>query len=697
VTLARAAVRWSWATGLATAILRTHPAFAQASAPAAVDPEASEIAVRGIRPRRDAAELKLSATQARAQAGTHDDPVKVIENLPGLARAGFGSDQLVLWGAAPEDSRVYVDGVEIPQLFHGSGIRSTINGNLLQSVSLSPGAYGVDYGRAIGGMVRLETRDLADGYHATADVSTLDASALVSGPVSDRVRLALVARYGLLDRTLKAVDAADVGDFFAVPHYRDYQAKLQIALRARESLEAVALGSSDALERLVSNSDPARVRTLRTSESFQRVYLRYRRALDDGASVEVVPWLGRDASDYDEHFGQVPAELNERTLRFGLRAEHRSRLTASLVLRLGVDAAGSRADVARRGTLTLPAREGDPTVFGQPPGDDDSADAWRATLVAVAPYATVDWDLGPLTLSPGLRLDGYLLESSRVTPRVGQTPAIGRSALDAEVEPRLSARYRLSGRVALLAAAGLYSQPPAAPDTSAVFGTPTLAPEAAAHVSLAESVGLTRLLALQVTSFYRLLSSLTVRDPSPTPKLANSLLQTGSGRSYGVQISLTHKLWRGFSGSLAYTLSRSERRATQASSLRLFDYDEPHVLTAQASQALGAWGFGLRFRYASGAPRTPVVGAFYVETDNAYQPILGAQNALRLPAFWQLDARIDRSFRLAERARLSAYVELLNATNHANAEEYAYSQNYARRGLITGLPIVGVFGARLDL
>ena len=669
---------------------------AQTQAPVTPDSPIDEVAVRGIRPRRDTSELKFTTEQARAQTGTHDDPVKVIENLPGLARTGFGSDQLVLWGAAPEDSRVYVDGVEIPQLFHGSGIRSTVNGNLLQSVSLSPGAYGADYGRAIGGMVRLETRELTDDYHAAIDLSTLDASALVSGPVGDRVRVALAARYGLLDRTLSAVGARDVGDFFAVPRYHDYQAKVQVRLRERESLDAVLLASSDDLDRAVSNIDPAQTRTSSTSQSFGRLYLRYRRALEDGGSVEVVPWIGRDSSRYDAHFGEVPALLDQRAWRFGLRAEHRSRLLPTVTLRLGIDSAGSQADLQRSGTLTLPAREGDPTVFGQAPSDDASSDAWSAMIVDVAPYATVDWDWGPLTVSPALRCDAYLLETSRQTPRVGQTPAIGRSALDAELEPRISARYRLSERVSVLGAAGLYSQPPAAQDSSAVFGTPTLGPESAAHLSLAESVELTRTLGVQVTSFYRSLSSLTARDPSATPKLANSLLQSGRGRAYGVQISLTQRAWRGFSGSIAYTLSRSERRDTPQSNWRLFDYDEPQLLSAQASQILGVWTIGLRFRYASGAPRTPVIGAFYDETGASYQPIVGAVNSARLPDFWQLDVRVDRRFPVGDRVRLTAYAEVLNATNHENAEEYAYSQNYARRELVTGLPIVAVLGARLE-
>ncbi len=661
-------------------------------------PATQEITVSGARPARDTSEVKVTAAQARHTPGTQGDPAKVIEDLPGLARASFGSDQLLLWGAAPEDSRIYVDGVEIPQLFHGSGIRSTVNGDLLQSVTLTPGAYGADFGRGIGGMVRLETRELpSDGAHVVLDANTLDGSALVSAPLGDRVRVALAARYGILDRSLSAVNAPDIGQFFAVPRYRDYQAKVQVALREGESLDLVLLGSGDDLTTVVGNSDPARVTSLDTSNAFQRVYLRYRRAFEDGASVEVVPWLGRDVNRSDEHFGQTPALLGQSALRWGLRAEHRSLVAAQATLRLGLDFAGTRADLTREGSLTIPPREGDITVFGQPPGDDTNADTWQSTLLDVAPYATLDWDLGPVTFSPGLRCDGYLLETSRKTPRVGQTPAIGQAAFDTEFEPRLAVRWRMSARATLFGAAGLYSQPPAPADLSAVFGTPTLGPEAADHVSLGESLEVTDALSSSVTGFYRSLSELAVRDPSATPQLANALIASGTGRSYGVQILVRQKPWHGFFGWFAYTISRSERRDTPAANERLFDFDEPHVLTVVASKQLAAWTVGLRFRYASGAPRTPVIGALYDERDDRYQPLFGAQNSARLPDFWQLDARFERSFQLSQRARLLAYVELLNVTNHTNGEEYTYSADYTQRALITGLPFLGVIGARLEL
>jgi hypothetical protein len=193
------------------------------------------------------------------------------------------------------------------------------------------------------------------------------------------------------------------------------------------------------------------------------------------------------------------------------------------------------------------------------------------------------------------------------------------------------------------------------------------------------------------------MSGLAVRDPSPTPKLAAALLQEGVGRAYGVQLLLRQQPWHGFFGWVAYTISRSERQDTPTSSWRRFDYDQPHVLTIVGSKELGAWTFGARFRYASGLPRTPAIGAFYDTKDDAYQPIFGAQNSLRLPDFWQMDVRVDRTFPLGGVARLLVYVEGLNVTNRANGEEYIYNLDYTRRGVVTGLPAIAVLGARVDL
>ena len=66
---------------------------------------------------------------------------------------------------------------------------------------------------------------------------------------------------------------------------------------------------------------------------------------------------------------------------YGLRGSWRGPLSKSVTLTLGLDAQVLRSTLRRQGSVTLPAREGDPRVFGQLPPDEVNFDTWT-TLVA---------------------------------------------------------------------------------------------------------------------------------------------------------------------------------------------------------------------------------------------------------------------------------------------------------------------------
>jgi hypothetical protein len=671
---------------------------ARAQTPTAAPPEPPPVTVHAPHRSYDTTAISLSAEQARVVAGTEGDPIKALEDAPAVARVGLGSAALVVWGAAPEDTRAYVDGVEVPSLFHVAGLRSTIDGDLVRAVGVTPGAYGPAYGRGIGGLVTVETADLpARGVHGHVSADALDGSAMLTAAVGDRVRVGAAARVSWLDRVLGVVDAPDVGRYFPIPKYGDAQIKTQIALRTGEKLDVVLLGSRDESTRNVPSADPSFVRTENASSGYERLYLHYVRATADGATVDVVPYVGRDSSDLRQTFGAIPAALDTSAWRGGVRASYFTRPAPALGITLGADVDARSAGVFRSGSLQVPHREGDVYVFGQPPGPDSSRDSWRAGVVNVAPYAAADVAWGPLLLSPGLRGDVVLLNTSRRTPRIGQTPPIGSSRLQGALEPRLAVRLRVNSRWTVSAAAGHYTQPPAPTDLSAVFGNPTLGLESSDHVAVSESLRIASRLTFDAVAFYKWMSGLTVRSPSTIPGLAEALVQDGVGRSYGVQVLLRQEPWHGFFGWIAYTISRSERRDAPGARWRLFDYDEPHVLTAVASVRLGDWIFGARFRFASGQPRTPVVGSFYDAKDDVYDPVFGMQNSIRLPDAWALDLRVDRELRLGAGIRLLFYVEGLDVTDHVNAEEFVYSPDYTRRGVIAGLPALGTAGLRVEL
>jgi TonB dependent receptor/TonB-dependent Receptor Plug Domain len=624
-----------------------------------------------------------------------------VQSLPGVGRSSFSNGQLVVWGSAPRETRVYVDGVEIPALYHGSGIRSTVSSDLVKSIELVPGAYGAEYGRGLGGLVRVETKGLPkEGTHGFVAIDTLDASTLVSTALTDRVRVAVAGRYGYLDRELPLVTSRDVSDVYPIPRYGDYQARVEADLRKGEQLRLTFLGSRDDLRRAVLSADPAATQAEDTSSAFQRLYASYTYRMDDGSDVSVTPFVGRDTTGYAASFGGNPARLDVASWRYGARTSYATRADIGPVhatVAIGLDALGSASDVARQGSLNLPPREGDLYVFGQPPGDDVAADAFQTHILNVAPYATAQLEAGAFTFEPGARLEGFLIEGSRSTPRVGQTPSIGFSRLEGGADPRIRVRWKASPRFSAVAAAGTYHQAPEPEELSAVFGTPALGLAKATHGSLGEALEITRTLSLEVTTFYKKLTDLTVRSRLTTPLLARALVQDGEGRSYGAQMLLRQRPWRGLFGWVSYTMTRSERRYTDEQRWRLFDYDQPHVLTAVIAKELGTWEVGLRLRAATGMPRTPVVGSLYDVRDDRYQPLFGDHNSIRIPAFFALDARVQKSFHLTRDMKLDVFVDAQNVTFHENKEEIVYGFDFTKRSYITGLPTLAVVGGRLEL
>lgn len=676
--------------------------FAPPPSPAATGDDVDDLEIVVVLPTltKQVVSVKVEADQARRVAGTQGDVLKIVENMPGVARASAGSGQVVVWGASPEDTRVYVDDVRVPLLYHFGGLRSVVHTDLVQSVELIPGGYGSSYGRGLGGLITVALRDPdPKRLHGAAQVDLLDASLSASGKVAAGWTFAAAARKSHLHRSLDVATDRDVGDFFPIPRYYDGQLRARRQLGEKKYVELGGLLSSDKVSRSVGSADPAEQKDETKTLSFERIYARYVATEANGNEIRVTPWVGRDRSSLVASFGGTPTELRLRSTHYGLRLAYATRVFESLTGNVGLDLEASRTDAHRAGSVSTPPREGDARTFGQPPASEINTSNWRSISGSAAPYVEGDLGLlgGQLHVVPGVRVEPYFIALNRRSPEDPEVPDTGAYTSDLAVQPRVSVRYAPTNRASFKLAWGRYYQAPQTEDQSPVFGNPLLSVADASHYLASTQVGITSKLSAETTAFYSRSDGLAVRNPAAAPLLGQALVGQGEGRAFGAQFLIRRDLDHGFFGWIAYTLMRSERRDGTSSNWRLFDFDQTHVLTALASYELG-WGFdvGVRFRYATGYPRTPVIGAYYDARRNIYEPVLGAKNSIRIPDFAQLDVRLSKTFKIAT-TKAEVYADVQNVTNRENAEELIYDQNYGERRTIRGLPILPVVGLRWEL
>jgi hypothetical protein len=259
-------------------------------------------------------------------------------------------------------------------------------------------------------------------------------------------------------------------------------------------------------------------------------------------------------------------------------------------------------------------------------------------------------------LVPGLRADVF---SSRTSGALGGGAATnGTPALD----PRLAARVTLFPRVTAISTIGVAHQVPGlvifAPDVTPGLVSPGLEEglQSAEQISEGIEVVLPEGFVASATGFlhhYAGLPDLTFPCPDE-PALC--FAKKVDGRAYGLELLVRRALTERFAILVSYTLSRSVRQSNAAGEPVVWipsEYDRTHVGSAIATYDLGKhWRVGGRFFGYTGRPYSRSYFATPVPPFNSE----------RLPGFWRLDLRLEKSWEIGRSGRVSFVVEGLNVT-----------------------------------
>ncbi len=645
-----------------------------------------EIVVYGSIEKKEVSQVTLSMDEVKRVPGTGGDAIKVVRALPGVSRPSFISGEVLFRGSGPEDSRFYIDGVELPRLFHFGGLRSTYNSDLLSSIDMYPGGFGARYGGAIGGVVEIKGRKAqTDRWHGLIDLNVIDAGGRIEGPLSSNLSVQIAGRYSYIGKIIEQMTKNEQNS--VVPIYWDGLMRLDWEISKNNSAFFTYNTSTDALEIKIASmrggsdelTDDTETSTLvdRYHMGIAGLNSRINDHLTNELRVSGTYMNGNGSAfglmqyKYEGYTGYIRNEFQctaipKTTVMPGLDITLRKYIYEfKMMTESGIHSADDSMNMSEYGS-----------------------------------YLNIKIDLfSNFWILPGIRYDYF------------EGLNTGKTSY------RIATRFEYIDGFALKGAAGTYSQIPKPMGLALMdgLGNSTLPLSTAQHIVIGHEWQGTDELSLDVQAYYNTQHSIPNGTDSINPVTSESInfLPEQEGRMYGLEILLKHDKGRRFFGWVSYSLSRSEIKSPNPFAEELLTTSEiwdpnkwtvaPHDQTHNV-QLVGSWRLpsnwetGFRLRYVTGNPQTPLKSfeenEFSFDSEVlAYKDVPGDPFTDRMDAFIQLDLRVDKKFVFNDWI-LSTYLDCQNVNYffYNSPELYEYNYDKSKREPVGALfvPSLGI-------
>ncbi|MCB9684590.1 MAG: TonB-dependent receptor [Alphaproteobacteria bacterium] len=626
-----------------------------------------EIVVEGLKSTADPTRYSVDAEQAEETPGTLDDAVRLVQSLPGVTvqrEYSPSSGDLSVRGSSPGDSRYFLDGIEIPYLYHYNQYASVFPATQIDTLELFPSTFSARYGDAVGAVIDARSRiDVPDGLHGSGSVNFVMASAEAKAPVGRGWWLGVSGR-----RSYQDLAGESTAQYTLWPIFGDWVVRAEHGSPTRGT-GVFAFGASDRYERAAGELD-----------------------LLDPLEATTTPYL-----DYAQHFEglgvrrQWGGELGGRVSAGLVRHVRRADLSGIGDERLESDALVSRGDLGwyptaaadrwargldlgwelnsrRVGYVIDDAGPDGLRVAEEAPGlgrgvsiDDE---LWR---LQGGLYGTGHAQLGPVRVMPGLRVDG------------------DSTIAEAQVEPRLAARWKLADQTMIKAGAGRYAQRPDSEHLFAGTGNPDLPTTTSWQVSGGWEQTVSGRLELGLEAYRKWLF-----DPLVFP-IDDAAYAVPTGDAWGVEAITRYRireivfLW----GWLAVQQSTVEE---PDGTIVPSDGDQRVSGGVVVSVDQGGWNLGARYRYASGLPFTQLDGSLYDAGNDVWVPTPGPTNGARLPPYHKVDLRAAHTWSF--RGWSLTFTTEVWIVPKASAQLYpTWNFDYTEQGWVSGptfLPLLSL-------
>ena len=630
-----------------------------------------ETVVVGKKVKKDVTKKTLSQREFLKAPGAQEDPVRALQNLPGVANQPF-SAQIVIQGSEPDDTRYTINGHEIPLIFHFGGLTSVVTPTAVEEVEFLSAGYGPEYGRALGGIINLKTqKPKADRWYGEGFLDITKLGALTQGPVSENSSLLVSARLSYFGQVFEKI-AEEMDDFSVTtaPEFQDLYLNYNYKLSKKEEISFLAITSKDELALILKEGDDPNIEgNLSTVTTFYRFIPRYTKQINNNTKLDISLAYGGDNLNFN--IGNRFFDLRSQVIT--QRTDYEFQTHKDLNHNLGLDLQWRKIDL----DIQLPRRT-DAGGVGSTSSDNT--------------FAVLSRESSELAL--------YLRNTYKVNERIRITPNLRweyfSSTQDNYLMPRLNSTYSLTDSLAFNFAAGIYYQGPQNGENSEEFGNPTVGEEKSTHYFASVSKDFRQRsnqgLNLELGFFYKELDDLIVATSERLNDGTNLVNDNdGTGSVQGIQLQASYK-HNAVTFLTSYTYLKSRRHDPENGTYPS-EFDQTHNLNLIGVYEQSRWIFSTRLRFVTGGPYTPIVGGILDSDNDVYAPVRGAFFSKRFDDFFQLDLRVDRKF-IFKTWILSAYLDIQNLTNAKNGQGISYSYDYSQSQNAGGFPILPVFGLR---
>ncbi|MDP5171861.1 MAG: TonB-dependent receptor [Bacteroidia bacterium] len=589
----------------------------------------------------------ISTSEIKRNPGGNRDISRVIQSLPGVASTPSFRNDILIRGGSPNENRFYIDGIEVPNINHfatqgaSGGPVGLINVDFIGEVDFYSGAFPANRGNALSSVFEFRQREARnDRLGFTATVGPSDLALTVEGPTGENSSFLFSVRRSYLELLFKALALP------FLPAYNDYQYKHKIRLGQRHEINIISLGALDDFS-LNLGAD---------STAEQRYILNY-------LPVQT-QWNYTIGATYkyfgDRGFWTVVASrnmLNNRTFKYPNNDENLSPTLDYI-----------SQEIENKARIEYTARKNGWKLNA---GVNYEFAKYTNDTYQVLPFGVVDFESSldfhkygafaqvsksllkdRLTLSLGTRMDGnsYSEEMQKLWK---------------QFSPRFSASYAITPKLSANFNTGIFYQLP--PYT--VLGyrdtdTDELVNKNVSyirnrHVVAGFAYDAPNNARISIEGYYKTYENypLLLRDSISLANIGGDFGVVGNeavasineGRTYGMEILVQQRFYKGFYGILAYTLGWSEFQDKNGVFVPS-SWDSRHIVALTAGKKFkGDWELGAKWRFTTGSPFTPndqLRSSLRSNWDvsGLAVPDFNLLNTQRLNDFHQLDLRIDKKW-----------------------------------------------------